>query len=61
MINKGSSFRIGHYYCNVLDFNKGIWYNCDSDKIYYIRDLPEGIYDRENYKIKDTGKKSTKF
>ena len=33
----------GQYVCDVLDYNKGTWWNCDDDKITNYSGYPENI------------------
>ena len=32
-----------HYYCGVLDYNKGTWSRCDNDKISEFRGYPFNV------------------
>ena len=34
----------GHYLCDILDFNTGIWWCCDDDNITKLIRMPVNIY-----------------
>ena len=36
--------RSGHYYCDILDFNTGIWWRFDDDTTNKLAGLPDNVY-----------------
>ena len=41
---EGNSMSTGHYYCDILEFNTGIWWRCDDDNITQLRVISECFY-----------------
>ena len=35
----------GHYFCDVLDYNTGTWWNCDDATITQYSGYPMNVYD----------------
>ena len=35
----------GHYVCDVLDYNKGTWWNCDDETIIQYPGYPSNVYE----------------
>ena len=52
-----NSLDSGHYFSSVIDVNTGICWHCYDYEITLISDFPEGVYNIENCKKKDTEKK----
>ena len=46
----GNSLDCGHYVSNIFDSSTGIWWHCDDENITELRNLPDGVYYRENHK-----------
>ena len=43
-INIGKDMDKGHYVCDVLDYNTGIWWNCDDETITQYPGYPMNVY-----------------
>ena len=49
----------GHYLCDILEFDPGIWWRCDDDTITHLRGMTDNFYSVAPYLI--SGKKSKKL
>ena len=55
----GNDIDKGHYACDLLDYHKGTWWNCDDDTITQYLGYPMNVYDDlSTDKIKKGGKVS---
>ena len=44
-LHVGKYMDSGHYFCDVLDYNTVMWWNCDDDTITNYSGYPENVYD----------------
>ena len=56
----GNDMDKGHYVCDVLDYNKGTWWNCDDETITQYPGYPMNVYDDLSIDKKQKRKKSEK-
>ena len=49
---------IGHYFCDVLDYNTETWWRCDDDIITNYSGYPENVYDDVSHEY---GKKGNRI
>ena len=47
----------GQYVCDVLDYNTGIWWNCDDEKITQYPRYPMNVYNDLSSELKKRKKK----
>ena len=41
----GNDMNKGRYFCDVLDYNTGTWWNCDDETITQYPGYPSNVYD----------------
>ena len=46
-MHDGDSLGCGHYFSDLFNASKIIWWNCNDDEITEISYLPEGVYTKE--------------
>ena len=56
-IHIGNYMDTGHYVCDVLDYKKGTWWNCDDETITQYPGYPMNVYNDLSSDKKQKNKK----